>query len=75
VLERACALAAGFTITATDIRLDLDGADLASCADEDLYALVALNGGTVAAAARRLGVPRTTLRDRIRRAVGCGAPR
>jgi DNA-binding NtrC family response regulator len=70
VLERACALAQGSTITAPEIKLDPEVVDPLTCTDGDLFDLVAKHGGTIAAAARSLGVPRTTLRDRIHKAQG-----
>jgi DNA-binding NtrC family response regulator len=66
VLERACALALSDTIDAGDLCFDHSGQD-PWLRKGTLQALVEENGGSVAATARALGVPRTTLRDRLAR--------
>ena len=69
VLERARALSEGPEIRATDLRIDaLDPGAGRAGEGSLLLAAVARHGGSVSAAARALGVPRTTLRDRIARA-------
>jgi transcriptional regulator of acetoin/glycerol metabolism len=70
VLERACALAQGPRIGLEDLRFD--GVDARLLVDEEhaILDLVARHDGNVAAAARALGVRRTTLRDRVYRARG-----
>jgi DNA-binding NtrC family response regulator len=68
VLERAIALAPGQRIGPRQIRIDgnapaREGDDVAA-----LLAVVEHHGGSVAGAARALGMPRTTLRDKLERA-------
>lgn len=64
VLERACALTDGARITARELRFESVGQ--AAIERELASLLLAVNRhGSIAAAARALGIPRTTLRDRI----------
>jgi DNA-binding NtrC family response regulator len=68
VLERACALSQGMEITAEDLRFEPVGAQALDADAGLLLAMVTHHGGSIAAAARALGIPRTTLRDRVHRA-------
>jgi len=65
VLERACALADGRVISASELRFDGFNAGTLAHDDRQLLAVVAGHDGSIAAAARTLGIPRTTLRDRL----------
>lgn len=66
VVERACALTDGDIVAPRDLRFDVANEPLI---DDELAALLTSveEHGSTAAAARALGFPRTTLRDRIRR--------
>lgn len=65
VLERACALVDGPRITSKELRFN--GFDSAALGGDDrsLLAVISQHDGSIAAAARTLGIPRTTLRDRV----------
>jgi len=68
VLEHASAMAEGDTITARDICFDT----AAATPSQELTVLqqAIVHHGSIAAAARELGLPRTTLRDRLYRLGG-----
>ncbi|MEZ4339305.1 MAG: sigma-54 dependent transcriptional regulator, partial [Sandaracinaceae bacterium] len=65
-VRRAAARCAGGWISLEDVAVVLDEMGGADLSDEGLRDLVAAHDGNLAAAARTLGVPRTTLRDRLR---------
>ncbi len=73
VIYRSAALASGRTLQAKDIvmpsdgRLRKNGLRLNKLEDHQLERFLDRHDGNVTAAARELGVPRTTLRDRITR--------
>ncbi|MCB9593483.1 MAG: sigma 54-dependent Fis family transcriptional regulator [Sandaracinaceae bacterium] len=66
-VRSAAARCAGTHVTLEDVAVALE--DMGAAAelnDDGLRVVVASHGGNLAAAARALGVPRTTLRDRLR---------
>jgi DNA-binding NtrC family response regulator len=65
VLERACALVDGPLITSKDLRFNGFDATALEGDERSLLAVVSQHDGSIAAAARTLGMPRTTLRDRV----------
>lgn len=65
VLERACALADGSFINNKELRFNgFDGAALDGD-ERAILSLIAKHNGSISAAARTLGIPRTTLRDKV----------
>jgi len=68
VLERSIAMARGQRVHAREIRIDGGVAAGGGTELVTLLAVVDEHGGSVAGAARALGMPRTTLRDKIERA-------
>jgi DNA-binding NtrC family response regulator len=71
VLYRAAALSDRSTLSAEDINIPVDGPKKIRCNLQDVSAdqlarILASHQGNITAAARALGVPRTSLRDRIR---------